>query len=480
MDPAALALAYVSNSTILRFFADMGVNLDPFFKLLWRHVFTVAILERHFKDTGQRPESGGLLASLRRRFSGESRDDRSAREALNYLESWGSEFWVETEYKVKEITRKLEQELTTAAAGQVDLGAVSARVRAGGGAVVTDEQREELRHRGQAIVSKTQVHELNRIIDVLDTVLGSTNRTYNILIDRLDEGWVEDRLRYRLIMALIVTARDFIRVQNAKVVIAMRRDLLERVFRLSRDAGFQEEKYESLYVRLAWNGATLLQILDRRVGALVRSRYTAAPVSYRDVLPARYQNENIGPFITRRATRPRDVIDFFNMCIQAGTGHARLSTKELKIAEGEYSRSRLRALGDEWSADYPRLLDYARVLRGRPDSFKVGTITANELADLCLTIVAEHPDEEGLLHSASKRFVDADIDDREFCRSLIQMFYKIGLVGLKLGESEKPTWSDDRGRSVSAGEITDRTSVVVHPMYHRALGVVAKKRSRGP
>src|SRR5439155_5384911 len=46
--PESLALAYISNSTILKFFSELGVKLDIFFCLLWRHVFTVEILKHHF------------------------------------------------------------------------------------------------------------------------------------------------------------------------------------------------------------------------------------------------------------------------------------------------------------------------------------------------------------------------------------------------------------------------------------------------
>ena len=46
VQPESLALAYISNSTILQFVHDLGVNLNIFFRLLWRHVFTVEILSR--------------------------------------------------------------------------------------------------------------------------------------------------------------------------------------------------------------------------------------------------------------------------------------------------------------------------------------------------------------------------------------------------------------------------------------------------
>jgi hypothetical protein len=36
--PESLSLQYISNSTILNYLMDLGVNLDIFFRLLWRHV----------------------------------------------------------------------------------------------------------------------------------------------------------------------------------------------------------------------------------------------------------------------------------------------------------------------------------------------------------------------------------------------------------------------------------------------------------
>ena len=35
IEPHELALTHVSNSSVIRYFSDLGVNLDPFYKLLW-------------------------------------------------------------------------------------------------------------------------------------------------------------------------------------------------------------------------------------------------------------------------------------------------------------------------------------------------------------------------------------------------------------------------------------------------------------
>lgn len=117
INPENLALTHIANSTILNFFADIGVNLDPFFKLLWRHIFTVEVLEKYFQNHDY--ESKNIWQQLRARFAGNSRNEKEAKEALNYLEKWGSKFWIETEFKVKEITKKLEDDLSAEASARL-------------------------------------------------------------------------------------------------------------------------------------------------------------------------------------------------------------------------------------------------------------------------------------------------------------------------------------------------------------------------
>jgi len=69
------------------------------------------------------------------------------------------------------------------------------------------------------------------------------------------------------------------------------------------------------------------------------------------------------------------------------------------------------------------------------------------------------------------KLVDCVISSSDFKVFLIQVFYKIGLVGLKLHPYETESWVDERGKSVSTAEISDEASVVIHPAYHRALGI---------
>jgi hypothetical protein len=470
LEPEALALSYLSNSTVLQFFSSLGVNLDPFFKLLWRHVLTVEILNHHF-GSSEDPREKHLVEHLTSFFSGTTARDKRAREAVEYLTKWGEKFWQETEYRVKEITQKVEGQLRTVAEGKVSLPLFGATATTDAGGRLSKEQTDELITRGQAIVSKAQVQDLSKVLDLLAGVLEDRQQPCLVTIDRLDENWVEERLRYRLIMALILTAREFLKVKNAKIVIALRRDLVERVFRLARASGFQEEKYQSLYLPLEWTKRDLLSLLDRRVNYLVRRRYTQLQVRFRDLVPSKIRRVQTFDYIHARAQRPRDIISFFNTCIDAAEGKPRITTQALRKAEGEWSRSRFRALGDEWSADDPRLLDFAALLRGRSRSFKLSAITEVEVEDFCLERAAEQPDGQGVLQGIALQLVDLLLTPEEARRQIVRVFYRLGLVGLKLAPHEAESWVDQLGRGVSTAEIGLETSIVVHPAFYRELGI---------
>jgi len=472
ISPEGLALAYVSNSTILNYFSDIGVNLDPFFKLLWRHVLTIEILNYHLERENDTKKN--LLDRLSSMFISSSRSDKKMREAIKYLSTWGEKFWVETEYRVKEITETLESKLDVEAKASVGIAVAKLASGIRSGAKLTKEQKTELCSRAQRVVSAVQVQDLHNVLELLDNVLEDRQKNYYILIDRLDENWVEERLRYKLIMALVLTARDFIKVRNAKIVIALRRDLIDRVFRLARDSGFQEEKFQSLYLPLIWTGKELIEVLDLRINELVKHRYTGQKVTHKDLLPNRFEKKPIAKYISMITSNPRDIIAFFNSCISVAIDQPKLTSQLLKEAVGKYSRSRLYALRDEWSADYPSLLDCTKLLYHRPASFKMSAIEDNDVEELCLTICADTSAGSCIFQNYAIKVVDCVTTVNDFKIFLMQVFYIIGLIGLKLHPHESVSWVEESGKGISPAEINNNISISVHPKYHRVLGINSK------
>ena len=480
IEPQELALTHVSNSSVIKYFSDLGVNLDPFYKLLWRHVLTVEVLRKHF-ESHINDEKGSPWKYITEIFSNQNQENKDAKQAVQYLREWGEKFWEETEYRVKEITTKMEKDLTDHLGIDLKTKVLTAKGLSQKKSLLSAEEKIEVINRGQQVVSNAQVQDLSKVHGLLESVLSDPQKYYYVLIDRLDENWVEEGLRYRLIMALLDSVKEISRVPNVKVLVAIRRDLLDSVFRLVREAGagFQEEKYQSLYLPLQWSRKKITEILDKRVDALVARRYEKRrQVTHRDLLPKKIDKTPIMEFIAERAKRPRDVISFFNKCIEAAEGKPRVNVDTLKLAEGEYSRQRLRALGDEWSTDYPGLLDFVEILKKRSPSFSLSQVIDNEISELCLksAIESHSTNDSGLLREPAKNVAAGLVDLTDFKRILFMAFYKIGLVGLKLETFESASWVDELGQSVSPSEIDDSTGIVVHPTYWRSLGIETRKR----
>jgi hypothetical protein len=185
------------------------------------------------------------LASLGGLFS----RNASKKKALDYLTNWGSQFWSETEYRTKEFTRKLETDLTASAkisSNFISLGAEGARK-------LSEEEKIEVRDAGMRIVNDVQVKDLHQVIALLsEDIFNNPSDRYYIVIDRLDEDWVDDRIRFKLIKALMEALRTFRQIHSAKIIVALRTDLHYRVLKETVHAGFQQEKYSSLYLQLRW------------------------------------------------------------------------------------------------------------------------------------------------------------------------------------------------------------------------------------
>lgn len=151
---------------------------------------------------------------------------------MEYLLEWGKHFWKDTEYRVHEVTETFENDL------RAGLGAHVGRLEASlqGSESLSVSDKKEIVHRAQEVVNSVQIQKLTKVLDILASdVFDDPQQRFYIPIDRLDENWVSDPLRYKLIRALIETVKDLQRITTAKIVVALRHDLLQRVFRETRD-----------------------------------------------------------------------------------------------------------------------------------------------------------------------------------------------------------------------------------------------------
>lgn len=276
--PENLSLQYICNSDIIKSLEVAGAKLDIFYNLLWKHVLSTELLKYHFKlNTEEKTRSwlGNLLSGLKVK-------DYAKERAVKYIKEWGDKFWEETEYRVKEITQKLETDIHA----EIGIDITAVNFSGAGKKREELEQITEVVNKAQKVINNIQIKSLSDVMRFLneDVFNDKKVKTY-IVIDKLDEGWAPDQVRYKLIRALIEALKNFRGISSVKILVAMRRDLLETMFSETRDAGFQEEKYESLFLSITWTKEQLRELLDKRIRQLIKARYTGSSLGIEATFP---------------------------------------------------------------------------------------------------------------------------------------------------------------------------------------------------
>lgn len=475
IEPENLALNYVSNNEVLKFFIKAGVDMDLFFRLLWRHIFAVEILRSHYRITNEQDQEN-FLHNILQKFT----RDRSKQEAIEYLRTWGGNFWKDSEYRVQEITQKFQNDLTRAISGTLSgqiptLGEGGIELKAENVKSLTQEQKGEVVKRGQEVVDQVQIKTLSKVIGMLEKdLLDDKKKRYYVSIDRLDENWINDEFRYQLIRALLETVRDFNHsIENVKILAAIREDLLDRVFRFTRSPGYQEEKYTSMYLTLSWRRPNLESLLDLRVNQIIREQYTSEPVKLRDLFPSTINRiDPLSYFLDRTMYRPRDAIMFFNECIKAAEGKAKFTQSSIAQAEPIYSQNRLRALADEWSVDYPNLIELTFFLRKMPVRFRANELV-DELGDKMLAFLTNGPNKQDVIFEIMTQKFEGD-DFWGFAQEMLKILYRVGVVGLKPESFASVQWAHFHQKLFTL-EILPDAIVEVHPAFWRVLGATPER-----
>lgn len=469
IEPEELALRHISNSTILNFFEDLGVNLDIFYSLLWQHTLAVELIKNKYNIDSVQAKTN-FMDSITAMLSG----NQKKQQALKYIEEWGDKFWVDTETRIKEFTDKLEASLKSS----INSNVPGIKLSGQAGVVLTEEQKSEVIHYGKKVVSSVQIEKLSKIVNLLaeDIFTDPQKKTY-ILIDRLDENWVEDGLRYKLIRALIETIKKFRSISPVKIVVTLRTDLLDRVLDKTRDSGFQREKYNSLFLQLAWNKEQLMDVLDRRVNYLLKHKYISGNVSFGDVFPDKIDKVTSAEYILDRTLlRPRDAIMFVNSCLKESQGKTEITASIIKVAEKSYSIDRIDSLKYEWFVEHPLLGKYIDLLHHRNTNFKAGSISDEQLEQLILEL-AEIPELNADIAVKSayaymkSEYPTSNSYMAQLRQNILFILYKVGVVGIKVNGTSSVKWSHDRSQDLTAKNIENTSIVYIHKMLWRALAI---------
>lgn len=449
--------------------SDAGVDLDVLYQLIWRHLLAIELIQcnQNFENEAK---AKNYFAALHDKFArGNGTKEKRKKSALSQLERYLSAYNDKTVDRVENIVKKIEGDLVAG----INLEEIGIPVSFTASLSAKKETREKVVQRAQAVINNIDLRDLGEIINLLaDDVFNDPMQETFIVIDELDERWVDTKVKYDLIRALIESIKKFRKIRRAKVVIALREDLLEKVLRETRFEGGQEEKFEDLFQRLRWKPEELRNIIEKRIKWLFENKYTSKEITFSDIFGSKVQDEE--PFnymLDRTLQRPRDIIQFANYCFESSEGQTQVKAKSIREAETRYSKRRYEALLQEWEIVNPLTDICCELLENQKSKFSLANFTKNEAENFAIKILEkESKGKNDPVFIAASEYIENKLSRRKFLRKTIQELYKVGVVGIK--NSKYPTlWSYLHEPLISSAEINEETIIFIHPMLWRHLGV---------
>ena len=475
--PEELAFRYLGNSDLIQALRDSGVNLDFFYKLLWRHVFVVEILKHRFPEDARQT---GLVWQLIERIQRSVKPDQARERAIKYLDDWGATVLQEPQERVQEIHQTFERRLKSTLGVDGPWRTVFGLAAGLEGEVVEKTVIEERVRTAQNLVSQIQVQDLNAVRDYIGTdIIDDPQNPCFVLIDDLDRFWVEEPVLYELIRAMLLEIYDWSRVPNVKIVYALRDNVLHRLERDFQSPAYQREKLADQQIRLRWTRYELIELANMRLAWLAGKSGDSNAPRLDGLLPKKRNDRpsGIDYLLDRTLNRPRDVIDFLNHASQLAVGKKGFPWGILHEAEQPYSYGRLAALFDEWSQNYAGLDLLARkMLQDRKARFPISDWDEEVLLDL----FTDHRVNERLWlqrqYDAFNTMYQADAVKavRYFTSLFTSVMFEVGLIGIKNLPGNANLYSSSHRPILPPEQVTNEAEVIIHPMFYSALRTVLR------
>lgn len=469
ISPEDLSLPYITNLHAIRYLDSLEINLDTFWTTLWKHVLLVEIIRHRYKVNNPAAKQS-FLTNIRDRI----KNDQAKRAALEYLDEYEGRFWCEADERVREITDTFTRKFNLEGGLDARVGPAGLKAGASTGAEESTQTKAEQVDRFQRIVNDTQLARLNKMMTVLDEdILNSPQYYTYVVIDDLDRDWVDERIANDLIRCLFRTVLDLKRVQNLKVLVALRSNIFQELD-FGRRGGGQEEKFRALVLQMRWTRFDLEELLNHRV-QVAGDRVGLAAHTMAELLPN--ANSAMGKpmdyLLDRTLLRPRDAIAFANECLSVGIGKPKLAWVDIKDAEQTYSAKRLLALRDEWKETYPGIDEVFGVFRRSPVRMTRQEATARFDE---IMLLPSNPTFEGVrwMTGLTNSMWASGPDDSWFdlYQPVLRLLFVVGFLGCESSRSKVPVFFPDDPLFVESESNLERSEAFfVHRTYHAGLDI---------
>ncbi len=467
-----MAMNHIANSDVIQFLQSIDVDLSVFFQALWRHVICI----EYIKLVTQ-ADTKDKFRFIRTKIVDFVRRESARNKLIKFIDDNENKFWNTVDENIIEITEALEKNLNASLSAEVE----KYTARAGYARSLSAEKKTQLQQRAKKFVDGNTIAELGHVIAALAEYTKGRADNYFILIDRLDEAWVDESIKYQLIQSLFEALKGLQKLRNLKVVVALRNDVYERMIQEAPPSRTQLEKYNDYIVRMRWSKDQLWQLAERRVNHLFKWKYSSENVHFVDIFKQKIDSRaSVWNYLVERTLfRPRDVINFVNEVLQKSEGKSSVSKSDFLKGEHTYSDMRLESLRFEWQGTYPGIGVLLDNLRNRPPYFGVSEFaTTKFVEELWDKIGTTEDGQRDQMWRAINESIGSNggIEPIQCVQTMFSRLHLIGAVGIKLSSSDAWQWFHETGKPIPDHQIDMSAKVRIHPMLHFALGISERSK----
>jgi hypothetical protein len=464
IEPEAMSLRFLSNSTMIQYFRENDVNLNFFYKILWKHVFVIELLRLYFSYDYKKKNN--WFVNIREKFTKKHNPKRD--KAFDYFDKWSNEFWLDTEVRIKEIENTVQKKFENEFG--IDIKSLKGKSN-----VLENDQvitKSDVKTKAEHIINDALANDIHEIIKILqEELFVDRQRKHFIIIDDLDKEWIATDIRYELIGAMIEVIKEFQVFKGIKIIISLRDNLYQLLFSGVNHKGGQREKFKPLYVDLTWNALELKEFLNKRLALI-----TENSLDIRSAFDKQYKNGTDGfmYMLDRTFYRPRDVISYVNHAIENASNKTHFTLDVLKRAEIDYSNDRLQAVEDEWGENYGEIRRILRFLNGKHNGFSVKNIKEDEFTDIYFE---DHVNEyfHGELLVWLTQWKKRQITFQHFLKHILYLLYQIGIVGIKKDATYPTQFFYDKNVFLVMNDILLDSKIYVHKAFYASLKINTKE-----
>lgn len=439
--PDTFALQYITNVPFVKKMEQENVNFDIFYKFLWLHELLSQIIKNYFAYNKR-----NLIEEL----TGKVSDIGRINQLKKYLNEYDGIFF--DEGSTEKITKEIEKQVAAFIGN--DITKINGKL--------SDIQKSEIETKASQYINKKQISQLKNIITLFKEYFGhNRQRKIVVVIDNLDENWIDLTSKYRLIDALLNAIRLFTEVPNMKILLAMRADLLAKTCDVTHR---QNEKDESFTLRLNWTSKMLKALLDKRIEFLFNYKYKKnSKITFSDMFNFYIDGVPASDYIiSRTMMRPRDVIGFVNLCISQADNETVINDSDVLEAENIFKQERYQALEHEWVNIYGSIDTYFKIM------YKLGNeFTFNE--DFCHKIFSDIEiiaySNNILAEKICNRREDDESSKVDFIKYIINILFTMGLIGIKDLKTSKVNYATPYRAKLSELDFANELSFEIHPLF---------------